>query len=89
MIDFTHKTTKDMLNYLKKQCLSLTNTENIEQLRETELMWNPEEYIAMYFTKLHKENERLKKLALTRMNNKKSHRHSKKFTPVNCLARKR
>ena len=42
MIDFTHKKTKDMLYYLKKLCLSLTNTENNEQLRETELPWNPE-----------------------------------------------
>ena len=54
MLNFTHKTEKEMLDHLKKQCLALTNMENKEQLKETDFPWDPEEDISMYFTKLHK-----------------------------------
>ena len=40
------------------------NTDNMEQLKETELPWNPEEDIAVYLLKIHKEQERLKKVGI-------------------------
>ena len=33
----------------------------MEKLKETEFPWNPEEYITVYFTKLHKDQEQLEK----------------------------
>ena len=64
MINFTHKMAKAMLNHIKKQCFSLTNTESKDLLKVTELPWNPEEDIAVYFTKLYKEQEMLKKVGM-------------------------
>ena len=37
---------------------------NKEKLKETELAWNTEEDIAVYFKKLHKEKERLEKVGI-------------------------
>ena len=59
VLDFTHKTSKYMLNHIKKQFLSLTNTYKKDQLRGKYFPWKPEEDIAVYFMKLHKEQERL------------------------------
>ena len=88
MLDFTHKTEKDMLDHLKKQCLSFKNTEKNDQLKETEFLWNPENDIVVYFTELHKKQELLEKSVLTGMTHKKPHRWSYKCTPANCLTRK-
>ena len=55
---------KAMLNHIKKQCFSLTNTESKDLLKVTELPWNPEEDIAVYFTKLHKDKELLIKVRI-------------------------
>ena len=68
VIYFTHKTAKYMLDHINKQCISLTNTNTKDHLKETDLLWNPEEDIAMYFTKPHKEEERLKKTASAGIN---------------------
>ena len=40
-----------MLDHLKNKCLSLMNTDNKDQLKETELPSNLEEDIVVYFTK--------------------------------------
>ena len=53
-----------MLDHINKQCISLTNTNTKEHLKETDLLWNPEKDIAIYFTKPHKEEERLKKIGI-------------------------
>ena len=53
-----------MLDHIKNKRLSLTNTEKKYQLKETKFTWNLEEDIAMYFTKLHKEKELLKKVGI-------------------------
>ena len=34
-----------------------------DQFKKTEFLWNPEEDIVVYFTKLHKEQEQLEKSA--------------------------
>ena len=41
-IDFMHKTVKKMLNNINKQLPSLTNKYKEDQLKETDLQWNPE-----------------------------------------------
>ena len=33
-------------------------------MKKTEVPWNPEEYIAVYFMKPHKEKEHLKKVGI-------------------------
>ena len=64
VLDFTHKSEKEMLYHLKKQCLPYTSTENKDQLKDTEFQWKYEEDIAVYFTKLHKDQEGLKKVRI-------------------------
>ena len=65
MIDITHKLVKEIMDCLKKQCIKFTNTEKKEQLKETEFPWNPDEKIAVYFTKLHKKKERFEKIGIS------------------------
>ena len=60
MLYFAHKTAKYILSHIKNKCLQLTTTEKKEKLKEIEFLWNPEEDIAVYFKKLHKDQERLK-----------------------------
>ena len=64
VIDFTHKSAKEMLKHLNKQCLYLTNVENKEQFKETEFLWNTEDFFPVHFTKLHKEKEWFKKVGI-------------------------
>ena len=57
-------------------------------MKEIELPWNPEEDIAVYFTKLYKEQDRLKKLVSTGTTSKRSHRQLTRFTQVKSLTRR-
>ena len=61
VLDFIHITSFDILEYIKEEFLKLTNTEKMEQLRETEIPWNQEEYLSIYFIKIYKEQDPLKK----------------------------
>ena len=64
VLKLTDKTAKEMLDRLKKQCLPLKNTEKKYQLKETEFLWDLEEDTAVYFTKLHRDQEQLKKVGI-------------------------
>ena len=51
MIKFTKNISKEMLDHLKKQYLSLKNTEKKDKLKLMKFLCNIEEDIAIYFTK--------------------------------------
>ena len=51
-----------MLAHLLTQCMKLTNREKSTKLKETEFPWLSEEDVSIYFSKLYKEQERLKKM---------------------------
>ena len=59
VLDFTNKMAKEMIDHNKNECPSLTNTDKKDQLKEKEFTWNLEEYISLYFTKIHIEEELL------------------------------
>ena len=88
-LNFTQKTEKEILDHIKKEYLLLTNTENKEELKEAEFSWMPEEDISVYFTKLNKEQERLKKSASTGMTHKRSHRRWTIFSELKFLGRRK
>ena len=46
------------------QCIKITNRENRAKLKETEFPWLAEEYVSIYFSKLDKQQERLKKMTI-------------------------
>ena len=43
VLNFTHKTAKEMLAHLLTQCMKLTNQEKCAKLKETEFPWLAEE----------------------------------------------
>ena len=53
-----------MLKHIKNKCLSLNKTEKIYQQKDTKFTCILEEDIAVYFTKLHKQQELLKKVGI-------------------------
>ena len=53
-----------MLAHLLAQCMKLTNLEKRAKLKETEFPWLAEEEVSIYFSKLDKEQERLKKISI-------------------------
>ena len=53
-----------MLEHLLTQCMKLTNREKRAKLKETEFPWLAEEEVSIYFSKLDKEQERLKKMSI-------------------------
>ena len=64
VLNFTQKMSKDMLKHIKNKCLSLNKTEKIYQQKDTKFTCILEEDIAVYFTKLQKEKELLKKVGI-------------------------
>ena len=62
-LDFTHNTEKEILAHLLTQCMKLTNREKHAKPKETEFPWLLEGDVSIYFSKLDKEQERLKKMA--------------------------
>ena len=64
VLGFTHKTSKEMLAQLLAQCTELTNREKRAKLKETEFPWLAEEDVSIYFSKLDKKQERLKKMSI-------------------------
>ena len=61
VLNLIHKSKKDIIGHINNQCLSLSNMEKKEKLKDMEFPWNPEEDIAVCFTKLHKEQDWLNK----------------------------
>ena len=53
-----------MLAHLLTQCMKITNRENLTNLKETQFPWLAEEDVSIYFSKLDKEQGRLKKMAI-------------------------
>ena len=64
VLNFTHKTAKEMLAHLLTEFIKLTNQEKLAKLKETEFPWLAEEDVSIYFNKLDKEQERLKKMVI-------------------------
>ena len=54
VLDFTHKTAKEIVAHLLTQCMSLTNREKSSKLKEAEFPWLAEEDVSIYFSKLDK-----------------------------------
>ena len=50
--------------HLLTQCMKLTNQEKRAKLKEIEFPWLAEEDVSIYFSKLDKEQERLKKMSV-------------------------
>ena len=55
VLNFTHKTEKEILAHLLTQCIKLTNREKRAKLKKTEFPFLAEEDILIYFRKLDKE----------------------------------
>ena len=65
ILEFTVVSAMEMLNHLDTQCLKVTNREKKKQIKNTEFLWLADEDITVYFTKLEKEQLKLKAMKIT------------------------
>ena len=64
ILEFTVKSAKEMLDHLVTQCLKVTNHEKKKLIKNTEFLLLAEEDVTVYFTKLEKEQVKLKAMGI-------------------------
>ena len=64
ILEFTVVSAMEMLDHLDTQCLKVTNR-NKKKIKNTEFPWLADEDVTVYFSKLEKEQVKLKAIKIT------------------------
>ena len=65
ILEFTVVSAMEMLDHLDTQCLKVTNRNKKKQIKNTEFLWLADEEVTVYFSKLEKEQVKLKAMKIT------------------------